>query len=285
MMTSLSNSSGRQPSSTVSGDTPDNSSTLSGSNVSGEINTDRKEGFCFADFCRRVSLKIQQLTPPQVRPSDEDIERELKTCIAKTQERSKSLRTHWLKFDTFHGRDDPTFTHLAECTPEQCLCFQAALVLPGQPHLLKIEGLSDLWICAPGCICQIRGSVKNLVALTDLRDSNPVTSPQQARERILAFFKSCHSVEEAVDIKLRLGLSDLTFLRHKGFCDYRKKMSSSSGTPESWISSFCSLLGHEYFAEISEDFIEDDFNLTGLQTQVAMYKEALEVCIFNFLAL
>jgi hypothetical protein len=55
-------------------------------------------------------------------------------------------------------------------------------------------------------------------------------------------------------------------------------MSSSSGTPESWISSFCSLLGHEYFAEISEEFIEDDFNLTGLQTQVGMYKEALEVC-------
>ncbi|KYK55175.1 casein kinase II beta subunit [Drechmeria coniospora] len=54
-------------------------------------------------------------------------------------------------------------------------------------------------------------------------------------------------------------------------------MSSSSGVPESWISSFCSLLGHEYFAEVSEEFIEDDFNLTGLQTQVAMYKEALEV--------
>lgn len=54
-------------------------------------------------------------------------------------------------------------------------------------------------------------------------------------------------------------------------------MSTSSGTPESWISSFCSLIGHEYFAEVSEDFIEDDFNLTGLQAQVAMYKEALEV--------
>jgi casein kinase II subunit beta len=54
-------------------------------------------------------------------------------------------------------------------------------------------------------------------------------------------------------------------------------MSTSSGAPESWISSFCSLLGHEYFAEVSEDFIEDDFNLTGLQTQVTMYKEALEV--------
>lgn len=65
-------------------------------------------------------------------------------------------------------------------------------------------------------------------------------------------------------------------------------MSTSSGTPESWISSFCALVGHEYFAEISEDFIEDDFNLTGLQTQVAMYKEALEVttkCPFTSIVL
>ncbi|KAI9677021.1 MAG: casein kinase 2 regulatory subunit [Caeruleum heppii] len=56
-------------------------------------------------------------------------------------------------------------------------------------------------------------------------------------------------------------------------------MSSSSPTPESWISSFCSLLGHEYFAEVSEDFIEDDFNLTGLASQVPMYKEALEMIL------
>ncbi|KAK3682397.1 casein kinase II regulatory subunit-domain-containing protein [Podospora appendiculata] len=56
-------------------------------------------------------------------------------------------------------------------------------------------------------------------------------------------------------------------------------MSTSSGAPESWISSFCALLGHEYFAEVSEEFIEDDFNLTGLQTQVAMYKEALEMIL------
>lgn len=56
-------------------------------------------------------------------------------------------------------------------------------------------------------------------------------------------------------------------------------MSSSEGGGESWISSFCSLMGHEYFAEVSEDFIEDDFNLTGLQSQVPMYKEALEMIL------
>jgi casein kinase II subunit beta len=54
---------------------------------------------------------------------------------------------------------------------------------------------------------------------------------------------------------------------------------SDSGNAESWIASFCSLLGHEYFAEVSEDFIEDDFNLTGLQSQVPMYKEALEMIL------
>ncbi|KAL4879797.1 casein kinase II regulatory subunit-domain-containing protein [Aspergillus karnatakaensis] len=56
-------------------------------------------------------------------------------------------------------------------------------------------------------------------------------------------------------------------------------MSSSEGAPESWISSFCQSMGHEFFAEVSEDFIEDDFNLTGLQSQVPMYKEALEMIL------
>jgi casein kinase II subunit beta len=54
---------------------------------------------------------------------------------------------------------------------------------------------------------------------------------------------------------------------------------SSSQSLDSWIASFCSLMGHEYFAEVSEDFIEDDFNLTGLQAQVPMYKDALEMIL------
>jgi casein kinase II subunit beta len=54
---------------------------------------------------------------------------------------------------------------------------------------------------------------------------------------------------------------------------------SSSQSPDSWIAQFVSLVGHEYFAEVSEEFIEDDFNLTGLQSQVPMYKEALEMIL------
>ncbi|CAO3644661.1 unnamed protein product [Cunninghamella echinulata] len=47
----------------------------------------------------------------------------------------------------------------------------------------------------------------------------------------------------------------------------------------SWISWFCSQKGNEYYAEVSEDFIEDSFNLTGLSAHAPLYKEALEVIL------
>jgi casein kinase II subunit beta len=77
----------------------------------------------------------------------------------------------------------------------------------------------------------------------------------------------------------RLDLSQLSESTLSSSVSASFDMSSSEGAPESWISSFCSLMGHEFFAEVSEDFIEDDFNLTGLQSQVPMYKEALEMIL------
>jgi hypothetical protein len=35
--------------------------------------------------------------------------------------------------------------------------------------------------------------------------------------------------------------------------------------------------GNEYFCDIDEDYIQDRFNLTGLQVEVENYKEALEM--------
>lgn len=60
--------------------------------------------------------------------------------------------------------------------------------------------------------------------------------------------------------------------------------SASMDEEESWIASFCSVTGHEYFAEVSEDFIEDDFNLTGLGAVVPLYDplECFFICLFSF---
>jgi casein kinase II subunit beta len=38
-------------------------------------------------------------------------------------------------------------------------------------------------------------------------------------------------------------------------------------------------MGHEYFTEVPESFIEDQFNLTGLHTQVPFYAEALTMIL------
>ena len=46
-----------------------------------------------------------------------------------------------------------------------------------------------------------------------------------------------------------------------------------------WIQWFCSLEGHDYYAEIDEDFIRDPFNLYGVRAQIPMFDEAYEMIL------
>uniref|UniRef100_A0A061RZ77 Casein kinase II subunit beta n=1 Tax=Tetraselmis sp. GSL018 TaxID=582737 RepID=A0A061RZ77_9CHLO len=57
--------------------------------------------------------------------------------------------------------------------------------------------------------------------------------------------------------------------------------SDGSGTDEdtSWISWFCSLKGNEFFCEVDEDYVQDDFNLSGLSVQVPYYEYALDLIL------
>ncbi|KAF9685470.1 hypothetical protein SADUNF_Sadunf03G0057900 [Salix dunnii] len=54
-------------------------------------------------------------------------------------------------------------------------------------------------------------------------------------------------------------------------------VSGSEGDDTTWISWFCNLRGNEFFCEVDDDYIQDDFNLCGLSTQVPYYDYALDL--------
>ena len=100
-----------------------------------------------------------------------------------------------------------------------------------------------------------------------------MSAPEHIRHPLLSYAST--NSGGRID-RLRLGLLQVS--------PCTRLIAQSSSNPlnySSWISWFLSSKGNEYFCEVEEDYILDRFNLTGLNTEVQNYTQALDLITDN----
>lgn len=86
-----------------------------------------------------------------------------------------------------------------------------------------------------------------------------------------------NSITSIYNVSPQMGSVEMAEVKEEHLEEFSEN--SVSTQDYSWISWFCSQRGNEFFCKVDEDYIRDNFNLTGLNILVPYYNYALDMVL------